>query len=129
MLKYLLLNNVVFLCVGTVLFSVLFNGFLTQYGFDVLMFIVGNIMLCFVTLFSLYFLKTGMQAKATSKFLGSVYSSFLIKFFIVGLAVFIYAFTHKGALNKPSLFSLMFMYLVYTFFEIKALLQIGKDNG
>jgi len=72
-----------------------------------------------------------MEATSTSKFLGAVYSSFLIKLVIVGFVVFLYAFTHKGSLNKPSLFSLMFLYLVYTFLEINTLLQIGKgkNNG
>jgi large-conductance mechanosensitive channel len=129
MLKYLLFNNVVFLCVGIVLSSIFFNVYLEQFGFDVLMLIVGNLMLCLVTLFSLYFLKSGMEATSTSKFLGAVYGSFIIKLVIVGFVVFVYAFTHKGSLNKQSLFTLMFLYLVYTFLEIKALLQIGKGKG
>jgi hypothetical protein len=131
MVKYLLFNNVVFLCVGILLCSLGFNVYLKQLGFDVLMFILGNLMLCAVTLFSMYFLKSGMEATSTSKFLGAVYGSFIIKLVIVGFVVFAYAFTHKGSLNKPSLFSLMFLYLVYTFLEIKSLLQIGKgkNNG
>ena len=129
MLKYFLFDSVVYLCFGIVLASFVFNNYLIQYGFDVLMFRTGNILLCIVTLFSLYFLKRGMNASSTAKFLGAVYGSFIIKLVFIGFVVFVYAFTHRGALNKPSLFSLLFLYLVYTFFEIKALLQIGKGNS
>ena len=55
----------------------------------------------------------------------------MIKFFLVLVTVFAYGFLNKGNLNKQSLFTLMFLYLIYTFIEIRTLLKMSKNvkNG
>lgn len=129
MVKYALVNPIIWVCVGIITAGFVGENVLRQWGFDTLMLIIGNLILCGVTLVSLYFLKKGMSAPTTAQFLGAVYGSFIIKLVFVAIVVFGYAFTHKGALNKPSLFTLLFLYLVYTFLEIHSLLQIGKKKS
>jgi ammonia channel protein AmtB len=85
-----------------------------------------------MTLLSFFLLYRGLKATSTPAFLRSVYGSFMVKFFIVLVAVFGYAFMNKGNLNKHSLFTLMFLYLVYTFLEIKTLMKLSRkvnSNG
>jgi Ca2+/Na+ antiporter len=53
----------------------------------------------------------------------------MFKFFIVAAAVFGYAFLVDGKINKPSVFTLMGLYLVYTFVETRALLQQTKKSN
>jgi hypothetical protein len=111
---------------------VVFRRSLTSEGFFVDLLIIGNIILFGMTMLSFYLLYRGLKATSTPGFLRSVYGSFMIKFFIVLVAVFGYAFMNKGNLNKHSLFTLMFLYLVYTFLEIKTLMKLSRkvnSNG
>lgn len=111
---------------------VVFRRSLTSEGFFVDLLIIGNIILFSMTMLSFFLLYRGLKATSTPGFLRSVYGSFMIKFFIVLVAVFGYAFMNKGNLNKHSLFTLMFLYLVYTFLEIKTLMKLSRkvnSNG
>lgn len=111
---------------------VVFRRSLTSEGFFVDLLIIGNIILFSMTMLSFFLLYRGLKATSTPGFLRSVYGSFMIKFFIVLVAVFGYAFMSKGNLNKHSLFTLMFLYLVYTFLEIKTLMKLSRkvnSNG
>jgi hypothetical protein len=110
-------------------FIIVFRRSLTSEGFSVDMLIIGNIILFGITLVSFILLNRGMKASSTPAFLRSIYGSFMIKFFIVAVSVFGYAFFAKADLNKPGLFTLMFLYLVYTFFEIKTLMKLSRKGN
>jgi hypothetical protein len=110
-------------------FIIVFRRSLTSEGFSVDMLIIGNIILFGITLLSFILLSRGMKASSTPAFLRSIYGSFMIKFFIVAVSVFGYAFFAKADLNKPGLFTLMFLYLVYTFFEIKTLMKLSRKGN
>jgi hypothetical protein len=110
-------------------FIIVFRRSLTSEGFSVDMLIIGNIILFGITLISFILLSRGMKASSTPAFLRSIYGSFMIKFFIVAVSVFSYAFFAKADLNKPGLFTLMFLYLVYTFFEIKTLMKLSRKGN
>ena len=73
-------------------------------------------------------LNKGMHAATTAGFLRSVYGSFMIKLLLVAAIIFGYAFAFKNELNKPALFTCMFLYLVYTFIEVRGLLKLSKDK-
>lgn len=109
---------------------VVFRRSLASEGFFVDLLIFGNFILFGITLLSFFLLHRGMKASSTPAFLRSVYGSFMVKFLVVLVAVFGYAYAAKGNLNKHSLFTLMFLYLVYTFLEIKTLMKLSrKANG
>lgn len=110
-------------------FIIVFRRSLTSEGFSVDMLIIGNIILFGITLISFILLSRGMKASSTPAFLRSIYGSFMIKFFIVAVSVFGYAFFAKADLNKPGLFTLMFLYLVYTFLEIKTLMKLSRKGN
>lgn len=112
--------------------ALLFRAQLAKVGFDVNLLIGGNLLLLAITLISMYLLTSGLKASSTNAFLRSVYGGFMIKFFIVAAAVFGYAFLTDGKINKPSVFTLMGLYLVYTFIETGSLLKLTKktsENG
>jgi hypothetical protein len=111
--------------------AIVFRGRMTSLGFDTNVLIIGNFFLCSITFFSFYMLYKGMKAATTAGFLRSVYGSFIIKLLVVAILVFGYAFMYKEKINKPSLFSCMFLYLLYTFMETRALLKLSKikTNG
>lgn len=106
--------------------AIVFRSRLTSMGFDIDVLLIGNLFLCCLTFFSFYMLYKGMKAATTAGFLRSVYGSFIIKLLLVAFIVFAYAFLFKEKINKPSLFSCMFLYLVYTFIETRGLLRLSK---
>jgi hypothetical protein len=97
-------------------------------GMDPDVLLVGNLIVCLLTLLSFYLLYNGLKAKSTAGFLSSVYSSFLIKLFVAGIIVFVYSKMSGGKMNMPGVFSSMFLYLVYMFIELKGLLTLIKSN-
>lgn len=106
--------------------AIVFRTRLTNAGFDTDVLLLGNFFLCALTSFSFYMLYKGMKAATTAGFLRSVYGSFIIKLLLVALVVFGYAFMFKEEINKPALFSCMFLYLLYTFIETRGLLKLSK---
>jgi hypothetical protein len=110
-------------------FIIVFRRFLTSEGFSVDILIIGNIILFGITLLSFVLLSRGMKASSTPAFLRSIYGSFMIKFLIVAVTVFGYAFYAKANINKPGLFTLMFLYLVYTILEIKTLMKLSRKGN
>lgn len=110
---------------------IIFRRALATNGFNVDVLLIGNIILLAISLVS-YFLHTqGMKSTNTAAFLRNVYGGFMLKFFVVAIVVFGYAFIAREKINKPALFTLMGLYLVYTFLEMRVLLKQGKKakNG
>ncbi len=96
-------------------------------GLDPFVFMTGNIIVCLLTLVSFYMLYKGMKAKTTLQFMSSVYGSFLMKLVVCGLVVVLYA-TLSDVVNSPAIFASLFLYLVYTFIEMKGLLLLLKKD-
>lgn len=107
--------------------AVLFN-WIRSTGINPDVLLVGNLIVCMLTYLSFYLLYNGLKAKSTAGFLSSVYSSFLIKLFVAGIIVFVYAKMSAGNMNMPAVFTSMVLYLVYMFIELKGLLTLIKNN-
>jgi len=120
-----------------ILFIILTSSFIvfrrafTAKDFDVDLLLIGNIILVAITLASFFLMLKGLRASSTPAFLRAIYGGFMIKFFIVAAIVFGYAFFVGGKINKPSVFTLMGLYLLYTFVETRALMKMSKrmKNG
>ena len=110
---------------------ILFRRSLVSSGFNTDVLLIGNIVLFLITMLSYRLQAGGLKAPATAAFLGGVYGSFILKFLVVAAVVFGYGYLSGGRINKPALFSLMGLYLVYTFLETRALMKLSKKlkNG
>jgi ACR3 family arsenite efflux pump ArsB len=118
--------------VPLILLFMIFSGFfvgaksmLTKQNEDQDVLIIGNILLFITTLVSYFMLYRGLQSANTQAFIRMIYTSFIVKFFIVIAAVFLYAVTAKE-LNKAGIIICMFIYLIYTFMEVSALTKLLK---
>lgn len=101
---------------------------LERWGFDVRMLLIGHVIVFLMTLVSSLLLSGSLKAATTAAFLRGVYGSFLLKFFLVAITTLAYAFVKRQEVNKPGLFTLMALYLVYTFLEIRGLLIQQKKK-
>jgi hypothetical protein len=101
---------------------------LEQMGFQVDVLMIGNLFLCIVTVLSFYLLYKGLRSPSTQVFLRSVYGSFITKLLVCAGAVLIYSAIMEKQVNYPAIFTLLFLYLFYTYLEIRTLLTIMKKD-
>jgi len=104
-------------------------GSLGSLDVNVEVLLIGNLLVCSLTLFSFWMLNKGLKATSTHKFMSSVYGSFILKLVIAALVVFVYAKVKGAAMNNSGIFACLFLYLMYTFLEIKGLLSLIKKDG
>ncbi|MEJ7737380.1 MAG: hypothetical protein WKF97_08140 [Chitinophagaceae bacterium] len=107
--------------------SVVFRGFLENLNIDQTVLITGNLVLFIVGAASFVLYHRALLAGNTQVFLRNVYSGMLLKFFVSLTAAFIYLFSAGPAVNKPGLFGVMFLYLLYTFAEMAILMKQSKQ--
>lgn len=110
-------------------FFIIGKNLLTRWEADQNILLIGNVILFLVTLLSFTTASKGIDAKNPHAFVRSVYGSIMIKLFLFIIAAFIYIAIYKKDLNKPALFTLMGLYLVYTFVEVRSLTGLLKKKS
>ncbi|MGK2861380.1 MAG: hypothetical protein ACSLE0_05570 [Chitinophagaceae bacterium] len=104
------------------------RGWLMKKNIDQEVLIAGNVLLFAVTLITFLLSYRGLKHSNPNVFIRALYGGFIIKFFAVAIAAFVYIITVKKNVNKPALFLCMGLYIVYTFFEVNTLLRILKQK-
>ncbi len=103
--------------------------FLQRWGADLDVLIIGNLMLFVIFILSFLVAQKGLKSTNPHAIVRSVYGSMMIKLFICIIAAFIYIAVYKKDLNKPAFFTLMGLYLVYTFIEVATLTKLSKQKA
>lgn len=104
------------------------KGWLTKFGMNKDVLIVGNLILFAVTIASLYFHVKGFLHKNIQVFFRSVYGALMIKMFVCAAAVIVYALAAKPNINKPALYICMALYFVYSFMEVRMVFRLLKQK-
>ena len=89
----------------------------------------GNTVLFLIGFISVRMSMKALTHKNVQVFLRLVYGSFMMKFFVLATVAFIYIFIYKNNINKPALFGCFGLYILYTFFEIRAVLKQSKNKN
>ncbi len=107
------------------------KSWLAQKGVDQDVLVIGNLVLFLVSLLSFLLTSRSLKSDNHHAFVRAVYSGFIIKFFVVALAAFVYIMLAENGINKPALFICMALYFVYAFLEVSPLLRVlkQKKNG
>lgn len=107
------------------------RAWLEKGGADQEVLIWGNLFLFAVTLISFWLAKRGLNNANPNAFVRSIYASMMVKLFAFIIAAVIYIAIYRKGLNKPAFFTLMGLYLVYTFTEVYVLTRLlkGKQHG
>ncbi len=103
--------------------------FLKSNGFSINFLLIGNLILFMISFSGFLFQVRGLRSTNTNAFIRGIYSSLLIKMFVIIIAVFMYAFITNGKVNKPSLFTCMGLYFLYTAIEVKQLMKIARKKS
>ena len=104
------------------------RAWLLSQGIDPAVLLIGNIVIFAATLISLLVLLKGERTTNPQSFVRSMYGSFLIRFFLILIAAFIYIMTAKKDVNKPALVICGGLYILYAGLEISALLRSLKSK-
>lgn len=105
------------------------RGLLERWGASQDVLIWGNVLLFVFTIVSFVIAQKGLKSPNTHAFVRSVYGSIMLKLFASLIAAFIYIFLTRKDLNKPAFFTLMGLYLVYTFIEVSTLTKMLKQRA
>jgi hypothetical protein len=117
---------IIVLFVSVNLLGFLLPGPLGSLDVKVEVLLLGNLFVSTITLFSFWMLFRGLKASSTHSFMTSVYGSFIIKLVVSALIVVSYSKKAGNDMNTPGIFVSMFLYMIYTFLEIKGLLDLSK---
>jgi hypothetical protein len=96
-------------------------------GIDPWVMLGGNAVLFVITLISITMNYAAMSHTNTQGFMRNVYGGFMLKFFLVIIAVLLYVLLAKP-INKPALFICLGLYLFYTFFGTRTVIQHKKPT-
>lgn len=109
-------------------FFVTATNALNRWGFDKNVLLAGNLIVFGVSLLAFMISVRALKSPNPQAFVRAMYGSFIIRFFVLALAAFIYIMVVKKQVNKPALFTCMGLYIVYSFLEIAALLKLLKQK-
>ena len=102
------------------------KSWLQKQGIDPEVLIIGNLVIFAATIGALWVLMKGGASGNPQSFVRSMYGSFMIRFFVIILAAFIYIMTAKKNVNKPAIIACAGIYMVYSFIERSILLKLMK---
>ncbi len=105
------------------------KSFLLRKGFDQEVLLIGNLFLFLITAVSFWMMSNGMKSKNTHAFMRNVYGGIMIKLFGCIILAAVYILSAKKNVNKPALFVCMFLYILYTFIEVKALMNLSAKKA
>jgi len=125
-LKYFRPAILIFIFLTT--FFITGKSFLLKKGFDQDVLLIGNGFLFLITGISFWLMANGMNTKNTHGLLRSVYGGIMIKLFGCLILAAVYILSAKKNVNKPALFACMFLYIVYTFIEVKGLMKLSAKK-
>lgn len=109
-------------------FFVAGKQFLAKKNIDQEVAIVGNLILFIITLTATFISIKGATAVKPQAAVRSMYGSFMIKFFLIAIAAFVYILIAKKNVNKPALILCAGLYIVYTFIEVRVLMRMLKEQ-
>jgi ACR3 family arsenite efflux pump ArsB len=107
-------------------FFVTGRSMLVKQGADPDVLIMGDILLFLVSFLAFQISYKALGSSNPQSFVRAMYGSFILKFFVIAIAAFIYIMIMKKKVNKPSLAGCMVLYVMYTFLEVSALMKLLK---
>jgi hypothetical protein len=102
------------------------KNWLIKQGINQEVLLIGNLIIAFASIASLWVLLKAGGSTNPQSFVRSMYGSFMIRFFVILVAAFIYIMTAKKNVNKPAIIGCAAIYIVYSFIEISILLKLMK---
>jgi len=88
----------------------------------------GNVLLFGVTAVSFYLYSKALRNNNPHVFVRMMYGSLIIKMFACIIATFVYASMVGRLVNRNGIFGCFGLYILYTWLEVRILLQMTKKS-
>lgn len=115
-------------CIIVLVLIIIFKNKLIYYGLQIGFLVIANVILFLLSYFSFFIQLKGVSSKSGHAFVRGLYSSLMLKMFVIIGALFIYIYGFGGSVNMSAIFIAMVLYLVYTSIEVKQLMQIARKK-
>jgi hypothetical protein len=115
-----------------IIISILCIFVLRHQGWDFRVIAVGNLIVALTSIVSFLLLSRSLTSPNSQQFLRGMYGSFILKFFVIAIAAFVYIQVEKKQVNRPAIFTCLGLYVLYTTMEIVSLFNLlkrKKRNG
>lgn len=96
-------------------------------GYDIPALVGADLLLAVLSLLSVMMMQRKMKEGPPQAFVNGVYSATLMRLMICLAGIFIYAYSTREHLHKPTIFLMMGFYLVYSFTETLLLSRKAKQ--
>lgn len=110
------------------IFIWVFSDFMVSKNINVEFIFGANIVLFIITFAGFIIQTRGVASANINAFLRGIYTSLLLKMFIVMGAVFFYVLAADGNVNQAALFISMGLYVIYTAVEVTQLMKIARKK-
>jgi hypothetical protein len=101
---------------------------LTEKGMDSAVVLGGNLLLFGTSVISFVLYRKAMLHPTTQGFLRNVYGGMLLRLVVCTVGAFAYVLVAGNQVNKPALFACMGLYVLYSLFEMRNVLQLSKQQ-
>lgn len=117
------------LFIGVTIVALAGKDWLAQYHIDWRVVALGNFLLFDTGILSFFIMTKTLQSANPQAFVRAMYGSFIVKFFVLAIAAFVYIMVTKKNVNKEALIICAGLYVVYAFLETRILTKLlkGKD--
>lgn len=122
------IRPLIFVFVFLTAFFISAKDWLDKKGVSQDVLIGGNLILFMVSLAAFFITAKALRSSNPQAFVRAMYGSFIIKFFVLALAAFIYIMMAKKSVNKPALIACAGLYIIYTGMETRALVKLLKQK-
>ena len=102
------------------------NDMFPEVDFDILMY--GTTIVFLVSVFSFLLLSNSLRSSNPQVFVRAMYGSFVLRFFVIAIAAFIYIMVAKKDVNKPALFASLGLYFIFMLIEISVLTRLMRTK-
>lgn len=106
----------------------IFSKSLLAFGFNLSFLLAANAIIFMITLIGFTLQAKGSKSANVNAFIRGIYASLLMKMFVIVAAILIYVSLIGAEINKPSLFTSLAIYLIYTCIEVIQLMKIARKK-
>jgi lysylphosphatidylglycerol synthetase-like protein (DUF2156 family) len=108
--------------------SIIAKDWLIGQGIDPDVLLVGNITLFAVSMLAWFINQRSVRSSNPQSSVRAMYGSFMVKFFVLAVAAFVYIMMTKKEVNKGGLMVCAGLYIIYAVFETRALMRLSKEK-
>jgi len=113
----------------TILILYAIRGILAQWGIDLTILNIANCIFFLLSVLTFFMQRKALENSNPNVFIRSVMGGMLIKMFVIISVVIAYRLIAGNSVSKVSVFSAMFLYLLYLGVEVAVITKLNRQKN